>query len=220
MQFLDILHRGGASAADTGSAMHYAVNRFHAHADVVQAIQEMKEHRETFPMADFPEAEKLTKLYAEDPRNATACVIHAEALLKGAYKGVWFQGTVDQIREETDGSWRVYDLKTSRIGGATIRDQHTYQLCSYAWLASKQFKREVLPGAVILARDYERRSGVVFYTYDLAKPDVQYAMDAVVRRVGDVRKGRVDPVPGDLCKWCIGVNTCFSKRREIENASA
>src|SRR5579859_2434938 len=146
MKFLQVHQRDVGSAAHTGSATHKAVSKWHQNGkEVKKALAAMKDAQAEYPLADFLEAERLFLAYTNDPRNQEAQVVHAEYLFHGEIsKGITLEGTCDQIREE-DQTWKVWDLKTSRLAGPAIRDQHLYQVCAYAVLASKRFRREVHP---------------------------------------------------------------------------
>lgn len=212
MAFLELHYREGGSAAQTGSAAHKAIHAFHINGkEVDEAIAAMKKCRAEFPLADFTEAERLFRLYAADPRNATAKVIKSEFLLHGEIaEGIVLEGTCDQIRE--DESLSIWDPKTSRFAGPLIRDQHTYQVCAYAVLASQRLKKAVHPGGVIMLREYPK--GKVFYPYDLTLDNAKLLMRAVAERVRDVRAGRIHAVPGEHCSYCIGTKTCLEKLHE------
>jgi hypothetical protein len=217
MQFLDIYSRDGGSAAQTGSAAHKAVHAFHIRKEVDAAISAMKKCRAEFPLADFAEAERLFRLYAEDSRNATAKVVHAEFLLHGEIApGITLEGTCDQIRQgEREEVW---DVKTSRFAGSVIRDQHTYQVCAYAVLASQRLKRPIHPGGIIMVRGYEKGQDKVFYPYDLTLDDAKLLMRAVADRVRDVRAaGRIHATPGEHCGYCIGTHACLAKLHTLQH---
>lgn len=218
MQFLDLHSREGGSAAQTGSAMHLAVSEFHKGKEVEKAIAAMNKAREQFPLADFAEAARLFRSYANDERNATAKVVHAEQLVQAEVEpGIFLEGTLDQVREVERG-WEVWDVKTSKFFGPLIRDQHTYQVAAYAVLASKRFRRPVHPGGIIMARGYDKGAGNVFYPYNLTFDDAKRLMRNVADRVRDVREGRLQLVPGDQCGYCIGVTNCVAKLRAFESA--
>lgn len=217
MSFLQINTRDGGSAAQTGTALHKAVSEWHNTKEVKEALQAMKALGDVLPLADFADAERLFQKYIADPRNQEAQVVHSEILLQGSIdRGIVLEGTADQIREE-EGTWKVIDLKTSRLAGAFVRNFHTYQLAAYAYLASKRFKRPVLPGSIIMVRAYEKQGQEAYFPYDLTTEDVNALMEMVATRVRDVRVGDLVATPGDTCNYCIGVTSCLSKLREFKN---
>ena len=212
MAFLQVHQRDGGSAADTGSATHKAIHKWHSGKGVKEALKAMKEAQAEYPLADFLEAERLFRAYTEDEKNQTAQVVASETLLQGEIEeGIFLEGTADQIREENK-TWSIWDVKTSRFSGPQIRDQHTYQLAAYAMLASKRYKRPVHMGGIIMVRGYGAKGGdKVFYPYDLTLDHALLLMRAVADRVRDVRAGRIAAVPGELCNYCIGVKACLEK---------
>ena len=210
MKFLEALPRSSNSAADTGTAMHLAASHWHKHGKEEEAaLAAMRQARDQFPMADLSEAERIFRAYAQDQTNQDAQIVACEALLQGEIGGVVFEGTVDQIRETSEG-WEIWDIKTSKFPGHRIRDEHTYQLCAYAVLASKRFARPVKPGGIIMARGYPNPDKV-FYRYSVTVEQAELMMRQVVTRVLDVRKGNVPPIPGDHCGYCVGVRTCLAR---------
>lgn len=214
MAHLGIHNRDGGAAAQTGSAAHAAIAAWHKNGkEVDKAIATMKKLRDQFPLADFLEAERLFQLYAADERNQKAKVIHAEYLFHGEIaKGIVLEGTCDQIRDDPEKGWSVWDAKTSRLSGPLIRDQHTYQVAAYAVLASKRFRRIVVPGGIIMIRGYESKAkDKVWYPYNLTLDAAKKMMEAVADRVRDVRAGRLQAVPGDHCGYCIGTQACMEK---------
>ncbi len=209
MKFIDADPRTSSGAADTGSAMHKAASHWHKHGkEVDAALAAMRKARAEFPMADLLEAERLFRVYAADSRNSEANVVACEYHLSGEVGSVFFEGTTDQIRETEE--WEIWDIKTSKKGGAVIRDDHTYQLCAYAVLASRKFGRPVKPGGVIMPRGYPNEDRV-FYPYFITSAQAERMVLHVVERVKDVRAGRVPPIPGDHCGFCIGTKACLLK---------
>jgi PD-(D/E)XK nuclease superfamily len=215
MKFVEQAPRTSGVAADTGSACHRAMSHWHKNGkEDHEAIAAMRAAREEYPMADLIEAERLFQAYTKDPRNIEAKVVASEYHLEGTLRteegeAFYFEGTVDQIREED--VWRVWDAKTSKSAGPLIRDEFTYQVVAYAALAQKAFKRVVLPGGIILPRDYDTKPEKVFYPYDITEEGVKALMRCVIHRVQEVRAGRIAPVPGEVCKWCVGTRACLEK---------
>jgi hypothetical protein len=189
--------------------MHKAASHYHKHGKEVDvALATMRKARVEYPMADLMEAEKLFRLYAADSRNQEANIVACEYHLSGEVEGVFLEGTTDQIREVED--WEIWDIKTSKKSGAVIRDEHTYQLCAYAVLASRVFKRPVKPGGVIMPRGYPNEDRV-FYPYCITAAQAERMVLHVVQRVREVRVGFVTPIPGEHCGYCIGTKACLLK---------
>jgi len=211
MQHLDLFSREGGPAAQTGTAMHKAVSDWHKHGKEEEAIASMKSLRDQLPLADFREASQLFRWYAAAKENQKAKVVHCECLLQGTIApDVYLEGTCDQIRE-VEGVWKIFDIKTSKLSGAFVRDWHTYQLAAYAYLASKCFHRLVLPGAVIMARALEKNPDRAFFAYQLTKADVAALMSIAAARVKAVRRGQIIIAPGDHCGYCIGTTLCVER---------
>lgn len=212
MEFLQLHQRDGGSAAQTGSAAHKAIHVYHSKGkEVEKAVTAMKAARQEFPLADFAEAERLFRAYVNDPRNTAAQVVQAEFLLHGEIeKGIVLEGTADQLREE-ETRQTIWDVKTSRFAGPLIRDQHTYQVAAYAYLAAKRFGAPVHPGGIIMLRGYEKSADKAYYPYDLTHDDAVLLMQAVADRVREIRAGRIHAIPGDHCGYCIGTRACMTK---------
>jgi PD-(D/E)XK nuclease superfamily len=213
MKFVEANVRESNCAADTGSAMHKATATWHKNGKEAQAaLATMRKLREEYPMADLPEAERLFRLYIADQRNQDAKVVACEHYLTGKIEGCHFAGTTDQIRDFLD-DWAIWDVKTSKMPGPKIRDEHTYQICGYAVLATKKFKRPVRPGGIIMARGYDSKGDYdkVMYPYDITVEQAEKRMLSVCRKIEDVRSGRITPTPGDHCGYCIGVRACLQK---------
>jgi hypothetical protein len=212
MKFIEANPRESNSAADTGSAMHKAASAWHTNGkEVKKALAAMRAARADYPMADLLDAERLFLAYSQDPQNQTAEVVACEHHITGEINGCSFDGTLDQIRAIAE-SWKVWDIKTSKLPGPRIRDETTYQVCAYAALASLKFKRPVSPGGVIMVRGYDTK-GVdkVFYPYDITGAQAHGMMTHVVNRIHEVRAGSVAPIPGDHCGYCIGTRACLAK---------
>ena len=219
MEFLQLYQRDGGMAAQTGTATHKAIQHWHKQGkEVSEAVETMRATGFEYPAADLLEAERLFRAYTKDPRNQDTRVVETECLVTGSYKGVYLEGHIDQIREKEGKTWEIMDVKTSRLPGLRIRNEHLYQLAVYAWLASKVFKREVLPGAVIMVRDYDSPRNPVFYPYNLSFTDVERLMDMVVTRIQEVRDGKIVLTSGDHCQYCVGVNECVKKLKDYETS--
>src|SRR5262245_44304272 len=68
-----------SAAADTGSAVHAAIEAWHGNGqDVEAAIAAMREKEGNYPLADFGDAELHFRPYTRDPRNINADLVLQE----------------------------------------------------------------------------------------------------------------------------------------------
>jgi hypothetical protein len=219
MMYLDDPEDTSGQAADTGSAVHKAAQLWHAHGMTVEgAIKGMADSLPDYPQADLSDAESQFLAYALDPRNTRAKIVACEKevvfSLPPSEKDptqtpVFVRGHLDQIREDEDGVLKLYDIKTSKRPGITIRNEHAYQIAAYCIGATELLKRPVHPGAVIMTRGYLKRgvdpreqpSGVFFnYPWNLDRCKV--LVSGVADVVAMIRSGTVWASPGDYCNWC------------------
>lgn len=195
-------------AADTGSAVHKAIEAWHAGADSTAALDTMRKAVKEFPLADFGEAEKHFRPYTQDPRNISAVVVAAEMPVSfDLGDGVHVQGRLDQVRLH-GGRLVTIDFKTGQPDGADMLDDHLYQQAGYAFGASLKLGKTVVPGAILRTRGYRVRQVKqvdppgVFWWYSLTSADVIALMRAVKAQCLAVRRGEMHASPGKQCRWC------------------
>jgi hypothetical protein len=215
-------------AADTGSAVHKAIEEWYRHRfSVKDAVQAMALALPQFPQADLRDAESQFVHYAADPRNAQAKIIACEKEVEftldcspndATGKRIYIRGTLDQIRDE-GGVFRLWDVKTSKRQGLTILREHLLQQAAYMYGASAMLGRIVQPGGVIMTRKYGPKNDPrtspmgVYFHYALSYDAMMLALDGLRDIVANIRSGAVWANPGDYCEWCPmgGHDACLPK---------
>jgi hypothetical protein len=234
MLHLSALNNTGGKAADTGSAVHRAVEAWHRNGQNYEgALDVMAASKGDYPLADLNDARLHFRPYTEDPRNINAEIVAIEQKVQftitpsvddPTQAPIVIQGTLDQIRR-VGGALSLYDVKTGeRIDGWTMMHAYALQIAGYCIGATGLFGEPVHPGAIIRTRGYRVR-GVkahtepagVFFEYAWGLPQCELLMDAVRNVVSAVRSGRVWPGPGDHCSYCPakGLDNCLPRLHEL-----
>jgi hypothetical protein len=207
IQLGTIENKSGVTA-DTGSAVHCAVDAWHKGADVERALAIMRERQQEFPLADLHDAELSFRPYTEDPRNvASACQateIKVNLLLPPVDddptgENIYIQGKVDQWRE--DGVW---DLKHSEKSGFELIHEYSYQLAIYGAALG------VIPAGIINPRGYRRRNAPkpaertpgVFFRTCWRQDHIDRLLLEFRREVARIRRGELAIRPGAHCGCC------------------
>lgn len=226
----------GGIAAQTGSLTHLGIQAWHAHTqDMEEALRAMRAAVPRFPAAETAEAERNVLLYAKDPRNQTAKVVATEQpvilRLPDPTGAIVIRGTLDQIREDADGIWRVYDVKTGgeQKSAEDMLYEAALQVSAYAVAATVQFGRPVEPGCIIWTRGYRRRGvdpatapGGVFLPFNVSLAQAEALLDGVRNLVAAVRRGEPTFGPGSWCNFCPagGLRNCLRLyQRAVEEAA-
>jgi RecB family exonuclease len=226
----------GSVAAQTGSLTHAGIQAWHeSHQDLEAALRALLAAVPRFPLAEAAEAQRNVLLYAKDPRNQAAQVVAAEHAvvlrLPDPTGPIVIKGTLDQIRADADGVWRVYDVKTGgeHKSAEDMVHEAAMQVAAYAVAATVTFGRPVEPGAIIWTRGYRQR-GVdpaaapagVFLPLHLSLPQAEALVDGVRQLVAAVRRGVPAFGPGSWCNFCParGLHHCLRLYQRAVEASA
>jgi hypothetical protein len=220
--------------ADTGSAVHKAAESWHAQGlTVAGAIKEMGANLPRYPLADLADAEAQFLAYALDPRNQSAKIVVCEKQIAFTLppspadptgQGIHVIGTLDQIREESDGTLKLHDIKTSAWPGYQILCEHAYQIAAYCIGASDLLGRPVHPGSVIMTRGYLKKGvdprkepGGIFWRYAWDLDRCRTLIAGVADIVALIRGGTVWAAPGGYCQWCPmkGPEFCLDHLHEL-----
>lgn len=221
LMFMKECEDSSGPAADTGSAVHEAIEQWYRNKFAVRdAVEAMRLSLPKFPLADMHDAEQQFLCYAADPRNARAKIIASEEEIRftiGDDIHIW--GHLDQVRDN-DGKFQLYDVKTSKRHGLTIMREHALQQAAYCVGMTAKLGRTVHPGAIIMTRQYMRKGcdprtspvGVYFeyaYSYDCCK----IMLDGLIDIVQLIRSGSMWANPGDYCEYCPagGPDYCLPK---------
>lgn len=208
MHFMLQPYDESGEAADTGSAVHHAIHRWHETKDAAAAVDAMREALGSFPRADLNDAAALFLQYSGDPSNAEAKIIASEVQIRFSVdpapedktgKPIVFVGRLDQVRE-VDGQLRIYDPKSSKKPGYALMQQHAYQFFTYAVGATKLLGKPVHPGAVIRLRSYPSNA---FFHFTHRLEHALTAIDSLRHIVAQVRNCTPIPSPADWCDWCM-----------------
>lgn len=203
----------GGAAADTGSAAHKAIAAFHKGKGQAASLEVMQAHRADYPSADLQEAAGLFLCYAADSRNATADVVLVEEPIQFSISPapedktqapIQVIGTLDQVRRE-NGQHYLHDVKTSKLDGLELLNQHVFQIAAYCVGASLKLGVKVNPGSLILPRKYRGKdpnSAPVFWHFAWKFEDIEQILAAVRHSVANIRNGNLYHVPGPYCTWC------------------
>lgn len=217
-----LLHLGdmgdsSGQAADTGNLAHRAIEHWHKNKNTEAALDFMKSCADEFPLGELGEAQRYVIPYTEDPRNQEAEIFACETpvafkieqALDDPFGPVYIRGTLDQVRRDTDGKLRLWDLKTGpKYSGWELLHVYAAQQAAYVLAACETFNTPIYPGGIIRGYGYRVRGadlpapdGVFWYhAWDLA--DCHVILRDVVHRVRDIRLGLVNPVPGEQCNYC------------------
>jgi RecB family exonuclease len=226
----------GGVAAQTGSLTHVGIQVWHESTqNLEEALRAMRDAVPRFPAAEPTEAQRNVLLYSKDPRNQSAKIIAVERpvtlKLPDSTGDIVITGTLDQVREDEDGAWRVYDIKT---GGdrKSVEDmiyEAAMQVSAYAVAATVQFGRPVEPGCVIWTQGYRRRGGDpatapggVFLPFGISLSQAEALLDGVRQLVAAVRRGEPAFGPGSWCNFCParGLRNCLRLyQRAVEEAA-
>jgi hypothetical protein len=229
----DLPADAGGVATDTGSAVHAAVEWWHATGDADALAKIRGTLGAKFPRADWDDAGRFVTPYTLDPRNAPASVERCEvpvALTLPAAdndptgESIRIAGTLDQLRRDADGVLQVWDVKTSRtVGGWVLLHNHAIQLAAYTLAAAQTLREQVEPGGIIRAYGYRVRGAAgpetspdgIFFHASWNSSSSLLLLDAVRTAVAVVRSGKPLPGPGEWCQWCPlgGLENCLLRAR-------
>lgn len=207
-------------AADTGSAVHAAVDTWHKTGlDAAAAVEAMRARLSEYPKADLPTAAQLFLAYTADLRNIGAEIVQGECEVPFEIAAspqdptgapIVIIGHVDQVRRE-NGLLRVWDIKTSKKAPHEVLWGACIQAAAYCKGSEQLLGELVHPGGVIMPR---RSPMHIPFTW--TRDDVDRILDPIRHHVALVRAGHVAHVPeADRCKWCHsgGPDVCLPRLR-------
>jgi hypothetical protein len=205
-------------AADTGSAVHFAVHLWHglAKGSASVAVAAMRKNVDAFPAADLTAAEEQFLYYTEDPRNQEAEVIHSEERIRvtiedptGEEAPVVIIGTMDQLRRNRYGQLELCDIKTGSVhDGMSMLHVHAFQLAAYQVGAAQLTGEEVPVAKIIRTQDYYPRPraktpGPVFWEAPWSFEQAGEMLAGVAQVVYGMRRGNVWAGPSTDCfRFC------------------
>lgn len=222
---LSMLHDESGKAADTGSAVHFAVAAFHSKAG--DEVARMRGAVAAFPLADLDEAERIYGRYIADPRNRDAEVVAVEEKVRCELEPrfidgplIVIEGTLDQVRVNPEtGRREVWDLKTGDRTAAYMQNHYALQMAAYAVAAGCE------PGGYIRTKGYFTRGCELPAPRGVFVPaaisDADELLDAVRWAVCAIRSGYIVPTPGVHCETCsfAGSEFCLPKLQEYRRCA-
>ena len=208
----------GGKAAQTGNLIHDAAEAYHnAKADRVAAgLTALAAARQAFPLGDAEKAERIFRLYAADPKNSEAVVLHNERQVilhlpcakdDPTGKPVVIKGTLDQVRlEMVKGAMlkRVWDIKTGdRLTGEENLLEYAVQQAVYVLAARESLDPEIMPGGLIYTPGYERNRGSRHIPFRHGVAACWMIVQPLIHWAAAVRRGEAifRPSPTN-CEWC------------------
>jgi len=213
-------------AADTGSAVHKAIEVYHRDRKsfdecLAEALNEVNSGK--YPRRDADDTRLHFRGYYDDPRNRTAKIIKSEEPVEFTVKEeeteVTFQGTFDQIRLDS-GQNILYDIKTGKsLEAWNLLQERTLQLACY-WIGAREKGIDVDKVGIIYTYGYRKRGydGVsgVFLLHPMRYADCHTLIKGVIRQVKAIRAGQINVYPGAQCSFCpaSSVSTCLPLLKE------
>lgn len=232
------LHDSGNTSAEVGTMVHSIVASWHRSGfDEDGAIAFETEWEVRYPLVcsagKYKHVLEHVSGYCGDPRNKVRPVLleHPVSVELPAHEtdptgqSVVVQGTLDQVRETTEGL-RLYDLKTGRTEGAQMLNLYAYQVAAYCIMATELLGEPVNPGALIRSSGYlgrnlfvEPEPPGVFFHLPWNLDDCRDLLDSVRLAVANIRRGEVTFVPGYHCATTCparGLQRCLSMWKKTQ----
>jgi len=202
----------GGPGAQTGSVVHAGVEAFHrTMGDPItrreEATAAARAALPTFPAANENNAFRWLSAYTNDTQNITANVTHIEekvCLIIPAEPDIVIRGTLDQVRQDSQGRYTVWDLKTgTSLSADEVVDEYQFQQAAYVLAARQTLGLNILPGGIIYAAGYDKPRGRRFLPMGVDLDDCEAMMEVVKSRVLDIRAGKREFTPSNsACFWC------------------
>lgn len=233
-----LLHLGqfddkSRQAADTGDAIHVAVQKWHELARADEALAYMRRaHPNTFPLADIAEAEKVFQAYITDPRNPPEATFKVEFPvelsipchdLDATKQPIVIVGTGDQLRRDR-GVLKYWDVKTGEPEAWDMLHDYALQLSAYCVAGTQTLGEPVHPGGIIRTKTYRKR-GVkpgsaidgVFINVPWTLEDCRLLLESIRLDVAVIRSGELIPRPGKHCGYCPAKSmpNCLAKMKRL-----
>lgn len=208
----------GGEAAQTGNLVHSGAAEYHRRQGASEkerteaGLSALEAAREQFPLGDAKRATKIFQWYASDKANLEANVVKVEekvlfqlpcAPFDPTGQPIYIKGTLDQIREDEDGRWTLWDIKTGKnYYGEKALKHYELQQCAYLIAAEQTYQKEVHPGGLICTNGYEEKKHVFFHSW-YERDAVESLLWPIAVHVAVVRMGRPLITSGDHCRWCV-----------------
>jgi hypothetical protein len=221
----------GGIAADTGSAVHKAIEAFHRQGNkgVESALKAMTDgyKKGKYPKAVLADSAEHFRQYAKDPRNIKTKIFAIEEEIKiklppheidKTKKEIVILGTLDQIRQGEDEKLYLWDVKTGSRNGSEMVKSYALQAAAYCKGGTEKFGVNVYPGGIIRTATYVRKTKPpdpatcpdgIFYPFEFAFEDIDALLEIIRQKVALVRMGYYSITPGSYCGYCnIQISQC------------
>lgn len=227
-----LLQDEAGPAADTGTALSFAIEQFHKlrlagrpiDFDTLMNLTKDESERKDRPFekARWRDVENIFDGYINDKRNLETIVLPEVPLKTTFYvegDEITLIGTVDQIRV-VDGKLEIWDLKSGQKDGQEMLYDYWPQLFGYT-LAAREggipynltFPREcytmdIRLGGVMRLKEYieplPRAGKKVFYPMNNSYRVIEANVRRIANRIVELRKEKSQPTvrPGINCSWC------------------
>lgn len=236
------------AAAHSGSAVGRLIELWHRsgedNADFDSLVAQVRtEVPNRWPLARMDDVLRWALSYCGDPRNSGTVLVDSlerevEYSLPAAGelypygsgtnppKPLLLRGHLDQVRRESDGVLRVWDVKSGRPDGIDMLYDYALQLAAYAVAATESYGEPVLPGGIIRLRGYHkgRRSqwdgldeAPAFFHAPWTLEQARGMLDTIAAHHALLARGVILRQPGSHCSYCPGESPalCGEKLAEL-----
>ena len=171
-------------------------------------IFKSKDTKENYMKRGLSIFENYYRHFCETPSSMLYAV---EDKFDGVYFGSYMlNGKIDRVEKLSDGTYALYDYKTStptaktqyREGGS--REDYYIQLCCYKYAFEKKTGLKVSQVGVIYVENHNKSVSL-----ELDTEDMSYIENLVSEIYTNIRKLKFDvPVSCDNCKFCAYKELC------------
>jgi len=206
-------------SAQTGTLVHAAVESWHKNGkEAARAIADMRAAFPRNPLGDIDDAIKQFNCYIRDPRNIAADVVLNEFRINATIpchptdstqEPITFSGQLDQVRRDSQGLLRLYDVKSSGRQAGVLVNEYAISQLVYMYLAEMHLSEPVYGSNLILTRAYLKKGVVpesspmgVFIQMPSTRAHYPVIMDQIRLAVARIRNDEIAVNPGEHCNWC------------------
>lgn len=216
----------GSAAADSGSAVGRLIELWHNGGEGADAFEQAVyqtsiERDAKFAAADMDLVKSWALAYVADPRNRGvvvkgSCEMDVSVTLPADPDDpggpITFPGHIDQLRRDSHGTLRLWDIKSGKPEGREMLKSYAWQLACYAAAVEATLHEPCLVGGIIRLRGYIRERGGpvapaeanVHYHAVWTREEHLAMLETPVWLIGHIRRGVVPLMPGTHCNWCPG----------------
>lgn len=204
----------GNSAAQTGSLVHLGIQVYEVSANNrAKAIHSMEEAQRTmYKLADLKQAISMLDGYIQRAVSRPKGVVrHTEYIVTARIpcatfdptgKEIVVQGTVDQVRELSDGTLEVIDFKSGRTSGPHMIEEYYLQLAGYTLGIAQKYKGRKITAYIGRLRDLTNNSEPYWWPLPFKVADLIRILAPVQIGIAAARAGLLPSTPGAACEYC------------------